>query len=214
MWTVVQRAVRETGEDIAPSQVVRAIATITIDLMLSEASSGIDEGSGGLRVCERADSGEPHAQWRRRSAGRSIMRRSHRHTLEHANAVIQVGDQRRCARSAHLVGYTLGTGVGGAVILDGRLWRTARDVAGELGHRVVVPGGHRCGCGGGGASSSTLEHMGLGAGTGTPAATHFARGPEGIRLASEAARAGDEVLLGRSRLWVNISASPWPSSTH
>lgn len=46
-----------------------------------------------------------------------------------------------------MVMLTLGTGVGGAVILDGNLLSGARGVAGELGHLVVNPGGAVCGCG-------------------------------------------------------------------
>ena len=42
---------------------------------------------------------------------------------------------------------TLGTGVGGAVMLDGRLIRGADGVAGEIGHICVERGGPRCGCG-------------------------------------------------------------------
>lgn len=43
---------------------------------------------------------------------------------------------------------TLGTGVGGGLILDGRLWRGADGGAGEVGHIVVEPDGYPCGCGG------------------------------------------------------------------
>lgn len=42
---------------------------------------------------------------------------------------------------------TLGTGVGGGIILDGRLVRGHTDMAGELGHSIVVPDGAVCGCG-------------------------------------------------------------------
>ncbi len=42
---------------------------------------------------------------------------------------------------------TLGTGVGGGIILDGRLVRGHTDMAGELGHSIVVPDGALCGCG-------------------------------------------------------------------
>ncbi len=42
---------------------------------------------------------------------------------------------------------TVGTGVGGAAFLDGRLWRGARGFAGEFGHVVVEPEGRPCGCG-------------------------------------------------------------------
>ena len=69
-------------------------------------------------------------------------------------------------------------------------------MAGELGHRVVVPGGHRCGCGGQGCLEQYAGAVGLGRELELLGYPHFARGPEGIRLASEAARSGDEVLLG------------------
>lgn len=46
-----------------------------------------------------------------------------------------------------LVMLTLGTGIGGGVVLDGRLWRGAFDNAGEIGHMIVVPDGRLCPCG-------------------------------------------------------------------
>ena len=42
---------------------------------------------------------------------------------------------------------TLGTGVGGGLMIDGRLHRGAYGVAGELGHQTVLPDGPLCGCG-------------------------------------------------------------------
>lgn len=42
---------------------------------------------------------------------------------------------------------TVGTGLGGAVVVDGRLVRGTWGVAAEVGHMRVVPDGHLCGCG-------------------------------------------------------------------
>ena len=47
-----------------------------------------------------------------------------------------------------LLGVFVGTGVGGGLILDGKLRRGATGLAGEIGHVVVVPGGRSCSCGG------------------------------------------------------------------
>lgn len=47
----------------------------------------------------------------------------------------------------HMVMMTVGTGLGGAVIVDGHLLRGAFGAAGEIGHLRVVPHGHYCGCG-------------------------------------------------------------------
>ncbi len=46
-----------------------------------------------------------------------------------------------------MVMITLGTGVGGAVILAGELVRGVDDTGGHIGHVTVEPGGHQCGCG-------------------------------------------------------------------
>ncbi len=42
---------------------------------------------------------------------------------------------------------TLGTGVGGGFVYDGRIVNGAHDLAGEIGHTIVVPDGEPCGCG-------------------------------------------------------------------
>jgi glucokinase len=47
-----------------------------------------------------------------------------------------------------IICVTLGTGVGGGIILDGKLWRGVDGSAGEIGHTTVDPfGGVRCKCG-------------------------------------------------------------------
>ncbi len=46
-----------------------------------------------------------------------------------------------------VVGIFPGTGIGGGIILDGRLLRGAHNAAGEIGHMVVLIDGPRCGCG-------------------------------------------------------------------
>lgn len=48
---------------------------------------------------------------------------------------------------ANLLCITLGTGVGGGLILDGKLHFGAYGVAGEVGHQTVDPNGPTCGCG-------------------------------------------------------------------
>ena len=42
---------------------------------------------------------------------------------------------------------TLGTGIGGGIIIDGRIHHGSSYSAGEIGHMVVLPGGPVCGCG-------------------------------------------------------------------
>lgn len=47
----------------------------------------------------------------------------------------------------HMVMVTVGTGVGGGIVIGGRLLRGAFGIGGELGHMLLVPGGRLCGCG-------------------------------------------------------------------
>ena len=49
--------------------------------------------------------------------------------------------------SRHMAAVFVGTGVGGALIVEGDLHRGFRGAAGEFGHMVVVPDGRECGCG-------------------------------------------------------------------
>jgi len=46
-----------------------------------------------------------------------------------------------------MVGIFVGTGIGGGLIVDGKLHLGSRGAAGELGHMVLVPKGPRCSCG-------------------------------------------------------------------
>ncbi|MDG4788871.1 ROK family glucokinase [Micromonospora sp. WMMD1102] len=46
-----------------------------------------------------------------------------------------------------MVLFTIGTGVGGGIVLGGELLRGAHGIAAELGHMLSVPDGHVCGCG-------------------------------------------------------------------
>lgn len=46
-----------------------------------------------------------------------------------------------------MVMITVGTGIGGAIVINGKLWRGANGIAAELGHIQSVADGHPCGCG-------------------------------------------------------------------
>ena len=102
---------------------------------------------------------------------------------------------------------TLGTGVGGGLILGGSLFRGAFGIGAELGHIRIVPEGHLCGCGIRGcleqyASGSALMRHTREAISASPdiARNLLARGDgtlEGLKgqHITEAARDGDPVAL-------------------
>jgi glucokinase len=94
-----------------------------------------------------------------------------------------------------LLAVFAGTGVGGAVVLGGRLHRGARGAAGELGHAVVVMGGERCPCGRRGCTEAYAGR--------TPM-------ERAVRTAVEAGRATElpaiQRRLGRARLTTDVLA--------
>ena len=100
------------------------------------------------------------------------------------------------ARDArHAVVVTLGTGIGGGIISDGRLLRGANGFAGEIGHMVVDPSGPICPCG----RAGCWERYASGSGLGRLAreAAHAGRSPRLVELAGgdpEAVR-GEHVTL-------------------
>ncbi|MDP3893920.1 ROK family protein, partial [Nocardioides sp.] len=65
-----------------------------------------------------------------------------------ANAAVWAEWRHGAARGAHdVLMITLGTGIGGGIILGGRLHRGRNGMAGEFGHLQVVPDGQPCECG-------------------------------------------------------------------
>ena len=49
--------------------------------------------------------------------------------------------------ASSLVAFTLGTGVGGGIVIDGKIWEGINGFAAEIGHMIVEEGGRQCGCG-------------------------------------------------------------------
>ena len=87
--------------------------------------------------------------------------------------------------TSSLVLFTLGTGVGGGIVLDGHLWAGGGGAAGALGHLVVDPDGPPCGCG----QRGCLEQFA----SASAVARRFGRGSADAAFA--AARAGDPVAV-------------------
>lgn len=78
-----------------------------------------------------------------------------------------------------LVSVTLGTGIGGGIILNGKIYNGALGTAGEIGHIPVVTNGRLCGCGRHGCA----EAYGSGTGIARSADEHPAF--KGLHLPSE-----------------------------
>ncbi|TIO10857.1 ROK family transcriptional regulator [Mesorhizobium sp.] len=85
-----------------------------------------------------------------------------------------------------------GSGVGGALFLDGDIYRGATGLAGELGHIKVVPQGRYCSCGASGCLSAYLSEPALADEIGRLTG----KLPSSFNEIIERARAGDEAVIG------------------
>ena len=107
----------------------------------------------------------------------------------------------------HILMLTVGTGIGGGIVMNGSLYRGAFGIAAEFGHMRVVPEGHLCGCGGRGcfeqyASGTALLRHAREAVNANPeiARNLLSRGDGTVAgltgsIIMEAARDGDSVAL-------------------
>jgi glucokinase len=137
-------------------------------------------------------------------AAQELTRRTGRRALAEndANAAALAEAWKGAGRDAvNVLLVTLGTGIGGGIVLGGRIWEGTSGYAGEIGHMQVDLGGAaRCGCG----SWGCVETFAGAPGWARQAQEALAGGRpsrlHGLGLDPavivEAARAGDEVALG------------------
>lgn len=84
--------------------------------------------------------------------------------------------------ASSMIGFTLGTGVGGVIAIDGRVHQGHDGTGGEMGHQTIDPDGPWCGCGNRGCLEAYARADQIAAACGTASAEEAVR----------AAQAGDE----------------------
>ncbi len=219
---VVDRTRRDTPST-SPTEVEDTIADIVRELRSRHYVVGVGIGAAGFVDITRSTVlFAPHLAWRHEPLRDAVQRRI-------GMAVVVENDANAAAwaefrfgaaqREEDLVCITLGTGIGGAIMLGGHLYRGRHGMAGEFGHMQVVPGGHRCECGNRGcweqyASGNALVREARDmATTGSPlvqpllaeagVAPAEITGP----MVSEAARHGDpaaQELIGEVGQWLGV----------
>jgi glucokinase len=80
-----------------------------------------------------------------------------------------------------MIGFTLGTGVGGVIAIDGRIYQGRDGTGGEMGHQTLDPEGPTCGCGNRGCLEAYARADRIAEACGT----------KSVEEAIERARAGD-----------------------
>jgi glucokinase len=115
-----------------------------------------------------------------------------------SNASTVAEYQHGAGRGAQrLLGMVVGTGVGGGVIIDGRLLRFTGECSGDIGHVIVDPNGRMCTCG----ARGCLEAM-----VNTTALIDLADGTP-VRETVTAARGGDpraQNILAQAGHWIGL----------
>ncbi|GAA2490880.1 ROK family glucokinase [Streptomyces sp. NPDC059506] len=198
-----------------PEGVVDAIAEAVRAVSAGHAVEAVGVGAAGYVDDKRATVlFAPNIDWRNEALKDKVEQRVGLPVVveNDANAAAW-GEYRFGAGVGHddVVCITLGTGLGGGIIIGGRLHRGRFGVAGEFGHIRVVPDGLLCGCGSQGcweqyASGRALVRYARQRAAATPenAERLLSLGdgtPEGIegKHVSQAAREGDPVAVDSFR---------------
>ncbi|HEX6755698.1 MAG TPA: ROK family glucokinase [Mycobacteriales bacterium] len=137
------------GEDVAGTE--DAIAGVVAELTERYDVVAVGVGAAGWIANDRATVlFSPHLAWRNEPLRDALVERIGMPiTVENdANAAAWAEYRFGAARGERVVCcVTLGTGIGGGMVVSGVLYRGAHGVAGEWGHMAVVPDGRRCACG-------------------------------------------------------------------
>ncbi|ALE05455.1 glucokinase [Arthrobacter sp. ERGS1:01] len=147
--------IREELRRDTPGRDARAVEHVIVELV-RELSNRHDIRSVGIGAAGWMDLAggtvmfSPHLAWRNEPLRRNLEGLLNRPvTLANDADAAGWAEWRFGAGRGHgrLVALTLGTGIGGALVMDGRVERGSFGMAGEFGHQIIMPGGHRCECG-------------------------------------------------------------------
>ncbi|MGH3936317.1 MAG: ROK family glucokinase [Pseudonocardiaceae bacterium] len=148
--TIVATTRRDTPADDA-SLIEDAIAATVGELAGKYNVDAVGVGAAGFIDARRATvMFAPHLAWRDEPLRASLERRLRLPVVveNDANAAAWAEVRFGAGRGAdHVVTVTVGTGIGGGIVVNGQLLRGQFGAAGEFGHLTVVPDGRRCECG-------------------------------------------------------------------
>ncbi|MBG6084678.1 ROK family protein [Zhihengliuella flava] len=134
-----------------PAAVEAAVAAVVAEVGHDAADAPVGVGAAGWMNAEGTEVlFSPHLAWRNEPLQERLERTLDRPVIltNDADAAAIAEHRFGAARGeSHLVLLTLGTGIGGAIVINGELRRGRFGVAGEFGHQTIVPEGHRCACG-------------------------------------------------------------------
>ena len=153
--TITHRARRDTPHrSKSPSVVEDTIVEVVDELMQivgSETVAAVGIGAAGFVAADRATVVfAPHLSWRNEPLQATLQKRVVVPIFvdNDANAAVWAEWKFGAARGeTHVMMITLGTGIGGGILINGQVQRGRFGIAGEFGHMQVVPGGLRCECG-------------------------------------------------------------------
>ncbi len=147
----VVEQIRRPTPTTSPTAVEDTIADVVFDLRRRYRIFAVGIGAAGFIDAARAEVlFSPHLAWRNEPLRDAIRRRTGlRVTIDNdANCAAWAESRFGAARGqTDVVTVNLGTGIGGGIVVNGKLYRGKFGIAGEFGHMQVVSGGHRCECG-------------------------------------------------------------------
>lgn len=130
--------------------VARTIVGVARELMAGHEVAALGVGAAGMVGTGGVMRFAPNVAWREFPLGRRLGAAVGLPTIVENDANVAAWGEYRYGGGrghAHMLLVTVGTGIGGGIISDGKLFRGAHGFAAEIGHIIVEPNGPRCGCG-------------------------------------------------------------------
>lgn len=148
---VVAQARRDTPADDVAQTLARIVDVIN-ELTASHEVEAIGIGAAGWIDAKRSTVlFAPNLAWRNEPLREEIARHVTVPVVVENDANVAAWAEFQFGAAADadesMVLYTVGTGIGGGIVLGGELVRGAHGIAAELGHTTMVPDGVLCGCG-------------------------------------------------------------------
>jgi len=139
---------RSTSPRVVEATIAAAVLSLQESCGIEPAIVGV--GAAGFVDRDGSVAFAPHLSWRNEPLGPALAELLGVPVIVDNDANTTVRAELRFGAGRpyrHLVCLTLGTGIGGALVVDRALFRGGNGMAGEFGHMQVVPGGRRCECG-------------------------------------------------------------------
>jgi glucokinase len=148
---IILAQARRPTPSTSPPDVEKTIADLVLELRANHDIEAVGIGAAGFIDADRATVlFAPNLAWRDEPLRDEVAKLVGLPVVVENDANAAAWGEYRYGAGrgeSHMLCVTVGTGIGGGIVMDGHLYRGRFGIGAEFGHMQVVPDGRRCGCG-------------------------------------------------------------------